>query len=142
MKAVAVLFVLSCLSLSLVNSMNETTWGLVNTRVLGQETVVSQRIIGYYQVRAFAFPSVSTAIIFKYFDFIFSVFIQKSNHFSHLKQDNSKRVPITGIKHINYLNEPVKVTFAYGDINRNEIAIVVRSAHSRGINSTFVFYGM
>lgn len=142
MKTIAVLFVLSCLSLCFVNSMNVTTWGKVNTRVLGQETIVAERAIGYPSVRAFAFPSVSFYMHSRI------MFIQEAfaivilNNFNKFLQNNAKRFPITGIKHINNSNDPVKVTFAYGAIDRNEIALVVKSRISRGINSTFIFYGM
>lgn len=92
MKAVAVLFVLSCLSLSFVNSMNETTWGLVNTRVLGQETVVVPRVFGYYQVGAFAFPSVSIAIM------VLNIVISFFLYFKNLNLSNMFHTKIGQLK--------------------------------------------
>lgn len=72
MKTVAVLFVLSCLSLCFVNSLETHLWGHIKSRVLGTETIVADGAQSQYQIRAFSFPHVSLI----YFS-IFSIIVTK-----------------------------------------------------------------
>lgn len=59
MKAFAVIFILSCLSLCIVHSERVQRWGYVGSTILGKQTIIAEKQPGQIQVRAFAFSGVS-----------------------------------------------------------------------------------
>lgn len=85
MKTIAVLFVLACLSLYLVNSQRVRKWGQTDTKVLGERTLVAPAEEGKVQQITFEFPEVSNQIInsnaFKEFDLVWCSNISNLNLF-------------------------------------------------------------
>lgn len=64
MKTIAVIFVLSCMSLCLVNSVKVTKWGQTDTKVLGEKTVVVEPKEGQVQTATLEYPEVSISLQF------------------------------------------------------------------------------
>lgn len=138
MKSFAIIFVLSCLAL--VSAVEEKKWGLTYGRILGKETVSAPAIASEYQIRAFAYPTVSVHLLLifrKNEKYIIDCFFSLN-----LKQVPLKKDPIIGIKHINHSDRPVSVEFVHGGLNRKDVAVLIKSQKGHGINSEFIFYGM
>lgn len=65
MKIIIALIVFGCLSLSLVNSVEITTWGITDPGaiLMGTESVFAERDNYNYQLRTIQFPMVSKIIL-------------------------------------------------------------------------------
>lgn len=127
------LIVLSCLCICFANAAKITTWGNVNGRQLDTKNVALGSIPLTVITFTFTYPHVI------YLQFEQSVFFWNFHDiYSFFKGIGS--VPIHGIKHIDYKQNPVEVHFIKGDIGDRNVTIKLKSQRGHGINSSFTFY--
>lgn len=142
MKLIVAVLLLSLVCIHYSDSVKVTTWGNVNLKFLGIKFVHEDSSWLRKKQLTFTFPVV--CIIMFFFFFLFSnqckMCVNYLKIIFYFQYPYPTNQIIYGIKHIDFKQHPINVTFLDGNIGSRTVTIHCESQRGHGINSTFVFY--